>query len=33
MTFKGRLGEAFEDMMKYRKSVGYATAAYNPQII
>lgn len=28
MTFKERLGDAFEEMMSYRKSVGYATATY-----
>lgn len=28
MTFKERLDESFEEMMSYRKSVGYATATY-----
>ncbi len=32
MTFKERLGEAFGEMMKYRKSVGYATATYRSSV-
>ncbi len=32
MTFKGRLNEAFEEMMKYRKSVGYATVTYRSSV-
>lgn len=32
MTFKGRLNEAFGEMIKYRKSVGYATATYRSSV-
>ena len=32
MTLKGRLNEAFGEMMKYRKSVGYATATYRSSV-
>lgn len=32
MTFKGRLNEAFGEMMGYRKSVGYATATYRSSV-
>lgn len=32
MTFKERLHDAFEEMMLYRKSVGYATATYRGSV-
>lgn len=32
MTFKRRLNEAFDEMMKYRRSVGYATATYRSSV-
>ena len=32
MTFKGRLNDAFEKMMSYRQSVGYATATYRSSV-
>ena len=32
MTFMKRLHDAFEEMMSYRKSVGYATATYRSSV-
>ena len=32
MTFDHRLNDAFEEMMKYRQSVGYATATYRSSV-
>ncbi len=32
MTFKGRLDEAFGEMMEYRRSIGYATATYRSPV-
>ena len=32
MTFGTRLNDAFEEMMKYRQSVGYATATYRSSV-
>ena len=32
MTFESRLNAAFEEMMKYRQSIGYATATYRSSV-
>lgn len=32
MTFESRINDAFEEMMKYRKFIGYATATYRSSV-
>ena len=32
MTLDKKLNDAFEEMMKYRQSIGYATATYRSSV-